>query len=295
MMRRLEVLARLALAAVLAFAAMSKLASPRSSQAALATFGVPGGRARWAAWAVVVAAELGLAAGVAAGLDAAAWAAAALLMLFAVALASALARGGAGAPCACFGGRSRVGAAGVARNLVLAAGFAALPWLPSVSLDTEGWLLVGLGVALAGVAALAVAVLALAREIGLLRLQLAPQAALEIPTEGPPVGEWSPLAERFEVPTRARLAVAVFSSPGCRLCRSLEPAVQWLRRDPLLAVEVFDEARDAELWRELDVPGSPFAVVLDPDGVVRSKGTFNSLGQLQGLLAAAERRAAAHA
>jgi hypothetical protein len=291
----LEVLARLALAAVLGFAAVSKLASPRSSQAALATFGVPAGGARWAAWTALVATELGLAASVAAGLDAAAWAASALLAGFAAALAVALRRGRGGAPCACFGSRSQVRVTGIVRNLALAAAFAALPWLPSVSLGTEGWLAVGLAIALAGIAGLAVAVLALAREVGLLRLQLVPQAALEIPDEGPPVGEWSALAERFEPAAEARLALAVFTSSGCRLCRSLEPAVESLRRDPLLAVELFDEAADAGVWRELGIPGSPFAVVLDPAGVVRAKGTFNSLGQLEGLLAAAERRAAAHA
>ena len=285
-------MARLVLAAVLAFAAVSKIAAPRSSQAALATFGVPPGRLRWVAWAAVVVAELVLATGVAAGSNAAAWAAAALLGLFAAALAVALRRGRGGAPCACFGSRSRVGASAVARNLALAAAFAALPLLPEVSLGTEGWLAVGLAVALAGLAGLAVAVLALAREVGLLRLQLAPQAALEIPDEGPAVGDWSPIAERFEPAAGARLALAVFSSPGCRLCQALEPAVESLRRDPVLAVAVFDEADDADVWRELGVPGSPFAVVLDADGVVRAKGTFNSLGQLEGLLAAAERRAA---
>lgn len=286
----MEVAARLVLATILAFAAVSKLAAPRSSQAALATFGVPAGTLRWAAWSGVVAIELGLAAGVAAGLDLAAWAAGALLASFAAALALALRRGRAGAPCACFGSRSTVGRAAVLRNLVLAAAFALLPWLPSGSLDTQGWLVLGLAVALAGLAVLAVAVLALAREVGLLRLQLAPQAALEIPDEGPPVGAWSPLAERFEPEPQARLALAVFSSQSCRLCRSLEPALLSLRRDPLLAVEVFDEVDDVEVWRELAVPGSPFAVVLDRDGVVRAKGTFNSLAQLEGLLAAAERR-----
>jgi hypothetical protein len=286
----LEVVARLVLASVLAFAALSKLAAPRSSQAALATFGIAPGAHRWAAWAAVVAAELGLAAGVAVGSDRAAWAAAALLALFAAALAVALRSGRAGAPCACFGSRSTVGRAGVLRATGLAAAFTALPWLPSVSLDAQGWLAVGLAVALAGVAVLAVAVLSLAREVGLLRLQLTPQTALEIPEEGPPVGDWTPLATRFELPPRARLALAVFSSPSCRLCRSLEPAVVSLRRDPLLAVEVFDEVGDADVWRELAVPGSPFAVVLDREGVVRAKGTFNSLAQLEGMLGAAERR-----
>lgn len=291
----LEVVGRLVLAGVLAFAAVSKVAAPRSSQAALATFGVRAGATRWAAWGALVAAELVLAAGVAAGSDPAAWGAAALLAAFAAAMAVALGRGRAGAPCACFGSRSTVGRAGLLRNVALAAAFAAVPWLPGGSLDRDGWLALGLAVALAGVAALGVAVLALAREVGLLRLQLAPQAALEIPEEGPAVGEWTALATRFDLPPRARLALAVFSSPSCRLCRSLEPAVASLRRDPLVAVEIFDEERDAGVWRELDVPGSPFAVVLDREGVVRAKGTFNSLAQLEGLLAAAERRALARA
>jgi Methylamine utilisation protein MauE len=291
----LEVVGRLVLAAVLALAVLSKLAAPRSSQAALATFGVPAGAPRWAAWAAVVAAEVGLAAGVAAGSDAAAWGAAALLLSFAAVLAVALRRGRAGAPCACFGSRSTVGRAGVLRSLGLAAAFAAVPALPSGSLGVDGWLALGLALALAGVAGLGVAVLALAREIGLLRLQLAPQAALEIPEEGPPLGETSALFDRFDLSPRARLALAVFSSPACRLCRILEPAVASLSRDPVLAVEVFDEVRDAELWRQLGVPGSPFAVALDRDGVVRAKGTFNSLAQLEGMLAAAERRAHADA
>jgi hypothetical protein len=291
----LEVVARLALAAVLVFAAGSKLAAPRSSQAALATFGLRAGSVRWLAWTLLVLAELALAAGVAAGSDLAAWGAGALLASFAAALTIALRRGRSGAPCACFGSRSTVGRTSVLRTLALAAGFGALPWLPATPLGREGWLVLGLGVALAGVAVLGVAVMALAREVGLLRLQLAPQVALEIAAEGPPVGEPSALAERFELPPKARLAVAVFSSPGCRLCQSLEPAVATLRRDPLLTVEIFDEERHADVWRDLGVPGSPFAIVLDLGGVVRAKGTFNSLGQLEGMLAAAERRAVAAA
>jgi hypothetical protein len=38
------------------------------------------------------------------------------------------------------------------------------------------------------------------------------------------------------------------------------------------------------------VPGAPFAVALDRDGTVLAKGTFNSLGQLESVMATAERR-----
>ena len=48
--------------------------------------------------------------------------------------------------------------------------------------------------------------------------------------------------------------------------------------------------RDADAWTAADVPGSPFAVALDADGTVLAKGTFNTAGQLESVLAAAERR-----
>ena len=292
----LQLLFRCALAAVLVFAAASKLASPRSSRAALATFGV-GGRASWPAWGGIVVTELALAAGVALGSTAAAFGAAGLLLAFAGALALALRRGRAGAPCACFGSRSRVSLRGVVRNVALALGFATLPFVPAGSLTTEGWLAFGIAVALTAVAALTVAVVALAREVGMLRLQLGPQAALEVAGEGPPIGDRTLLIDRFDSGPRARLALAVFSSEGCHLCRSLEPAVEAVGRDPLIALRVFDDVRDADVWAELRVPGSPYAVALELDGTVRAKGTFNSFAQLETVLAAAERRTreAAHA
>jgi len=40
----------------------------------------------------------------------------------------------------------------------------------------------------------------------------------------------------------------------------------------------------------LDVPGSPYAVALGRDGTVLAKGTFNSLAQLESVVATAMRR-----
>jgi hypothetical protein len=249
--------------------------------------------AAWALLGALVAVELALAAGVALGSTAAAYAAAALMVAFAAALAAAIATGRAGRPCPCFGSRSRVGWRGVARNLALAGGFVAVPHVDAVALSADAWLALGLAVALAAAAVLAVAVLALAREVGALRLQLPGHGALEIASEGPPVGERTTLLERFALVPARGFGLAVFTSPACPLCRSLEPAVDALARDPLVAVERFDEERDADVWRELEIPGSPFAVALDAEGTVRAKGTFNSYAQLESVLAAAERRVAA--
>jgi hypothetical protein len=260
----LEVGGRILLAVVLVGASVAKLASPRSSSAALATFGVSGDRTRWIAWGALIATELALAAGVAAGLDLAAYLAAVLMAAFGAAMLAAIRRGRAGAPCACFGARSTVGWPSVARNLVLSFAFVALPLLPEGDLSTDEWLALGLAVALLACAGLAVAVLALAREVGMLRLRLGPGAA-------------------------------VFVSDACHVCRGLEPAVESLSNDPLLTVETFEEAAEPEVWRSLEIPGSPYAVALDPDGTVLAKGTFNNLAQLESVLATAERRRAERA
>ena len=105
----METVARILLAAVLAWSAAAKLADARRSTAAMATFGFATPASRRLAWTIAVVAEVVLAIGVAAGSDRAAYLAAALLALFALTLGSALMRGRAGAPCACFGGGTTVG------------------------------------------------------------------------------------------------------------------------------------------------------------------------------------------
>jgi Methylamine utilisation protein MauE len=282
-------IARLVLGLVLAGSAALKLASPASSRASLATFDIEDDRVRWLGWGVLVAAELALAAGVIAGSDEAAWLAAGLMALFAGVLVGAILRGRAGAPCACFGARSTVGWTSVLRNVLLAGCFAALPFLPQRGLSTDEWLGLGLVVALLLCLGLGVAVLALAREVGMLRLRLGPESALEIAEEGPPIGERLDLVE-LQGATEAGMGLAVFTSEGCRVCQGLRPAIASLANHPAVAVATFDEAADAEVWRALRIPGSPFAIALDPEGIVLAKGTFNNLAQLESVLATGEQR-----
>jgi NADH:ubiquinone oxidoreductase subunit K len=284
---------RLAFAAALVVSAAGKLASPASSAAALRTFGIAGERRRRTLLGALIAVELLLAAGVAAGISAAAYAAAALLVGFAFALMAALRAGRVGAPCACFGSRSKVAWSAAVRNLGLATGFAALPLLPHPHLSNDQWLGLGLAAALLVCAGLVIAVLALAREVGMLRLRLGPDAALELEHEGPPIGGRSSAIERFRPGPRTELALAAFVSAGCRVCRGLEPAISSLAHEPFLSVQIFEEEAEPLLWRELGVPGSPYAVALDLDGTVLAKGTFNNLAQLESILATAEQRRAA--
>jgi hypothetical protein len=284
-----SVVACLVLGLVLLASAVLKLVDGAGSRAALATYGVRSARAARAVWALLVCVEGALAVAVGAGVDAAAYAAGGLFALFCAAQATALASGRDGAPCACFGARGRISRGSLARTALLAVAFAVLPLLPRSEPSTEGWLAVGLAAALLGLGVVSVAVLALAREVGMLRLAADPRGALEVAHEGPEVGGRTALAEHLEV-APGRIGLAVFSSDGCGLCRALAPAVEAFGRDPRVALRTFDELRDADAWAAADVPGSPFAVALDADGTVLAKGTFNTGAQLESVLAAAERR-----
>ena len=277
-------------ACVLLAAALLKLAAPRASQAALATFGLRSQATRAAVWGLTIVVEVMAAAGALAGSDAAAYGAAALSLMSAGVLGAALARGRAGRPCGCFGAGSRVRPAAVVRNLALAAAFVAGAALDREPLSTDEWLAAGLALALVAIAGLSMALLALARQVGELRLAAVPAPALDIPHEGPELGSRTELIDRFPVGARTRYALAVFTSDSCPVCAAVGPAVELLARDPLLAVRSFDEVADADVWRSLDVPGAPYAIAFGLDGTVMAKGTFNTLPQLEGIAAAAERR-----
>src|ERR671933_726399 len=169
-----SVVACLVLGLVLLASATAKLVDRHGTQAALATYGIRG--AARAVWVALVVVEAALGAAVAAGSDAAAYAAAGLMGVFAVAQGAAL---------------------------------AALPQLPRSEPTTEQWLGIGLAAALIGLVALGVVVLALAREVGVLRLAVDPRGALEVAHEGPEVGARTALAERFEL-AGGRIGLAVF-------------------------------------------------------------------------------------
>src|SRR3954447_1369365 len=243
-----SVVASLVLGLALLAAAGFKLAGGPAARAALGTYGLHGRRAH-AVWAALVAIEAVLAVGVGAGVDAAAQLAA-LLMAGAVAVqVTALLAGRGGAPCACFGPKGRLGTRSAGRAALLAGALAVLPLLPRTEPTQTGWLAIGLGLALGGLAALAVVVLALAREVGMLRLAVPQAGALEISHEGPEIGARSALVAAFGPELGAgRLGLAVFTSEGCGLCRVLAPTIERFGAHPLLTLRTFDEVADADAW-----------------------------------------------
>jgi hypothetical protein len=115
---------------------------------------------------------------------------------------------------------------------------------------------------------------------------------LEVIGEGPDVGTRQPVIDRFEVGPNTEFALAVFTSQNCHVCHGLAPAIASLANDPILSVRTFEESASAAIWDELSIPGSPYAIALNTEGVVLAKGTFNNLAQLESVLASAERRRA---
>jgi hypothetical protein len=284
---------RAALAAVLLAAALGKARAPGGAAERLGEHGVPE-RLRRPAAAALVLVEAGLGVALAAGVGTrwAAAAAAVLFTLFALAFLRRRLRGVRRAPCGCLGRareRSTLAVSGRAAALaVLAAFLAAGGPAPAVPTGEAAlWLAVGvLGVL---VLALAVLVLALYRQVGVLSLRLGPRVALELEDEGPPLGAPAPPLRGL---ARRGPELVAFASPSCRLCAELAPGLRALAREGLPLHELVEGA-DGGAFSRWRVPGTPYVVYLE-DGIVAAKGLVNTLEQVDGVIATGvERRRAA--
>ena len=144
------------------------------------------------------------------------------------------------------------------------------------------------------VVVLAAVVVALARQVGTLHLRLGPRGALEIDAEGPAVGEAPPAlpattddGRRVLVGGPGPARLVLFSSPTCLICTEVAPGIGAAASASGLTPMIL---HDLDLERNYDVPGTPFALVMDELGTVRAKGTVNNLEQVEGLVDVALRR-----
>ncbi len=173
-----------------------------------------------------------------------------------------------------------------------------------IALDVLLWLVVGV---------LAVAVLALARQVGVLNQRVAPAGAL-MPTAGPKIGE---LTERLSAqnldgkpldiggPDVAENTLLLFISPTCPVCKSLLPAAKSLAAAESLrlifASDGFSQDRHRGFAKDVGlasypyvlsealglrygVSRLPFAVLIGADGVLRGRGLVNTREHLESLL-----------
>jgi hypothetical protein len=277
-MVELDLLARLATAAILLWAALSKLSmrDPESLEA----YGLPRGL-RAPAYYGLALAEAAVAGALIADAAVGPRAAVVLGLVFTAGLVSVRLRGIRRLDCGCFGSKERSTDVLVAR----AAGFTVLAAVGMASVELavparDTLIFIALAVLGAAVVVLGLLVLALYRQVGILTLRLGPAVALELAEEGPPVAEPAP-----ELPGLVGTGpeLVAFFSPGCRLCRQMAPGVRALAREGI-PVRIVYEHEEPDAFERWHIPGTPFAVHL-VGGTVAAKGTVNTLEQLEQLLA----------
>lgn len=164
---------------------------------------------------------------------------------------------------------------------------------------------------------LSVAVLALARQVGVLHERVSPAGAL-ISAAGPGVGEQSPLLEVHAlagnaITVGAKLATGkalllLFVSQSCPICKKLIPiAMDFAKSERLDVLFVGDDELSAQqkliaqfglaenrfvngptVGMAYRVDKLPYAVLLDDLGVIAAKGLVNSREHFESLIIAKE-------
>jgi methylamine dehydrogenase accessory protein MauD len=164
---------------------------------------------------------------------------------------------------------------------------------------------------------LALVVLALARQLGVLHERIAPVGALML-GRGLKVGELAPVVEVVDLEARplslgapradGRDTLIVFVSPTCPVCKALLPVLKTSRRSEQGKLEIvlasdgdladqkafvraqglesFAYVVSAPLGMTYQVSRLPFAVLIDAPGVLRARGLINSREHLESLFEA---------
>lgn len=161
---------------------------------------------------------------------------------------------------------------------------------------------------------LVIAVLALARQVGILHTRLAPAGAL-VTQAGPKIGELAPELEVTGLDgrtvrvggTQPRGLFVLFVSPTCPICKALVPAAKSLARAERarfdfafasdgstreahqryaedMGLDGWPYLLSTELGMRFEVGKLPYAVLIDGAGVLRGKGLVNSREHLESLI-----------
>lgn len=164
---------------------------------------------------------------------------------------------------------------------------------------------------------LVVALLALARQVGVLHMRVAPAGALTT-AGGPAIGNAAPAIPALTLDGHkmvvggpahgVKLRLLMFVSATCPLCKALIPMAKSFARDErtqlifvgddtpqaqlaMIArhgLEDYQFINGPEVGQAFAVGKLPYAVLLDADGVILSKGLVNSREHLESLVIAHE-------
>ena len=159
---------------------------------------------------------------------------------------------------------------------------------------------------------LVLAMFALARQIGVLHTRLAPAGAL-MTTAGPKVGQPAPILSVPDLKgdsitiggVRKLPQLVLFVSPTCPICKELVPTAKSMAKSEKLSLvfgsdggqvkkhsdyvnkmklEAYPYIVSLELGMKFEVGKLPYAVLIDEQGVLRSKGLVNSREHLESLV-----------
>lgn len=157
--------------------------------------------------------------------------------------------------------------------------------------------------------------LGLMRQVGLLHERSSPMGAM-ITDHGPDIGDKAPefeLPDYFGRPVNiggaaadGRSTLIMFTAPTCPVCDKLFPIIKSIAKaEKLSVIMISDGAQDehkrfldnhelgqiryvvsAEAGMAFQVGKIPYGVLIDPQGVIRSKGLTNTREHLESLLEA---------
>lgn len=165
---------------------------------------------------------------------------------------------------------------------------------------------------------LALVVLALARQVGILHERVAPAGALQ-PTNGPKVGELTEAMSIADITgstvtvggpnANGKSTLVMFTSPTCPVCKSLVPTAKSLAKTEKnrlqlvfasdgdsveqhqayvkdLDLDSYPYVLSQKLGMSFAVSKLPFAVLIGADGTLQSKGLVNTREHLESLIEA---------
>jgi thiol-disulfide isomerase/thioredoxin len=132
------------------------------------------------------------------------------------------------------------------------------------------------------VAVLGLAIVALARQIGVLHARIAPMGT-HFAGEGPELGTVAPAVGLDW--GASPLTLVAFTSPTCTICRELRPAFDALDKDPAIRVHTVDlDDRTRAVFDAFNVRSTPYLVSVDRSGSVLGRGVANTLEQIEELV-----------
>ena len=134
------------------------------------------------------------------------------------------------------------------------------------------------------VVVLGFAVVALLRQIGVLHTRIAPMG-VHFAGEGPERDQPAPDAAIHDY-SSSDLTLVAFTSPTCEICATLEPQLRRMAQGYReVTLRTVSSETHQPTFAAFKVRSTPYLVLVDRRGLVRSRGVANTVDQAEEMLA----------